>query len=272
MKKHFNILALVMILCLAFILPVNAIKIAPYSQPLHDIMHWDARSQRLIIMNPEGESQTISWPSTVDLWNYNGNTWTFDLPTGDTFAFGKGVAVTGVSSITLSSALTTGTIRTLTISQTMTVAATANIVEALHVSITSDVRTGSWANAIVGSINYSTSGSAHGMAAAICAEMIPPNSSLARGALYSLDVCMGPGASSTWGSAGPVAFIKFENWGTKAYFDDFAFLFHVVGATDGATHLFYKNAVAFQNCDAFLKIRVGTETFYIPLSDNQGGT
>ena len=89
MRKLIGILALVTILCLTMVIPGLAIKIAPYSQPLHDIMHWDAKSAKLIIMNPEGESQTLSWPATVDLWNYNVNTWTFDLPTGDTFNFAK---------------------------------------------------------------------------------------------------------------------------------------------------------------------------------------
>lgn len=90
MRKLIGILALVMILCLAIVGPALAVKILPYSQPLHDIMHWDAKSAKLIIMNPEGESLTKSWAATVDLVNYDGNTWTWDLPAGGTFAFGKG--------------------------------------------------------------------------------------------------------------------------------------------------------------------------------------
>jgi len=62
-------------------------------------MYWNAASAKLIIQNPEGESLTTSWPSTVDLWNYNGNTWTFDLPSGDYFRFDKafrGVDIGGI--------------------------------------------------------------------------------------------------------------------------------------------------------------------------------
>jgi len=89
MRKIIGILALVMILCLAIVMPGLAVKIAPYSQPLHDIIHWDAKSAKLIIQNPEGESLIVAWPATVDFWNYEGATWTFDLPTGDTFNFAK---------------------------------------------------------------------------------------------------------------------------------------------------------------------------------------
>jgi len=159
------------------------------------------------------------------------------------------------------SAATTGTIRGNNIALTMTAASTANVVEALYVSITSNVKTGAWANAIVGKIDYSTSGAAHGMAAAICAEMIPPNSSLARGSLYALDLEFGCGASSTWGSAGPVAFFKMENWGTKTHFSDNAFMFHLLGETSGTGNLLYNNTI---------RVRVGTTSWYLPLSSAEG--
>jgi hypothetical protein len=155
---------------------------------------------------------------------------------------------------------TTGQVRSLTISQTMTTAATANQVEVMKVSLTSNVKTGAWANAIVGSIDYSTSGAAHGMAAAICAEMIPPNSSLARGALYALDLEFGCGASSSWGSAGPVAFMKLENWGTATHFSDNAFFFHLAGETGAAGHLLGAN-------ENTLRVRIGTNTMYMVLSE-----
>ena len=86
-----SILILTIILC--FALPVFAVKILPYNMPLHDIMSWDQNSATLKIANPEGESVSVAWASTVDLWNYDGTTWTFDLPSGNTFAFGK--AITG---------------------------------------------------------------------------------------------------------------------------------------------------------------------------------
>lgn len=138
----------------------------------------------------------------------------------------------------------TGAIRSGIISQTMTVTATANQVEVLRVELVSNVKTGAWANAIVGSINYSTSGAAHGMAAAICAEMIPPNGSLERGGLYCLDCCIGPGANSSWASAGPVAFVKFENWGTVDFFNHNGYLFNVKNLAADTGHIFHTIATA----------------------------
>lgn len=158
------------------------------------------------------------------------------------------------------SAATTGTIRTLEVSQTMTGASTGNVVEVFRALLTSNVKTGAWANALVAKIDYSTSGAAHGMAAAACIEMIPPNSSLARGALYALDLEFGCGASASWASAGPVAFIKLENWGTATHFSANAFFFHLAGETGAAGALLGAN----QNS---LKVRIGTTTQYLFLSE-----
>ena len=162
--------------------------------------------------------------------------------------------------VTRNDSRTTGAVRSMVIEQTMTTAATASQVEALRVEITSNVKTGAWANAIMAQIDYSTSGAAHGMAATICAEMVPPNSSLARGALYALDLEFGCGASSTWASAGPVAFIKLENWGTAAHFSANAFFFHLAGETGAACALLGANSNT-------LKVRIGTTTQYLVLSE-----
>lgn len=94
--KAIFILALV----LCFAMPAFAIKILPYNVPLQDLMRWDKYGATLKLSNPEGETLTVAWATTVDLWNYDGSTWTYDLPSGDTFAFGKGVAITGDSSVT----------------------------------------------------------------------------------------------------------------------------------------------------------------------------
>jgi len=169
-------------------------------------------------------------------------------------------AGTSYLSIYTSCAATTSTHRSQYILQTQTAAATASQVEALRVEIESDVKTGAWANAIMAQIDYKDSGAAHGMAATVCAEMVPPNGSLARGALYALDLEFGCGASSTWGSAGPVAFMKMENWGTAAHFSANAFLFHLAGETGAAGALLGANSNT-------LKVRIGTTTQYVFLSE-----
>ena len=153
----------------------------------------------------------------------------------------------------------TGAVRAHEIGLTIKTAATASQVEALRVELISDVKTGAWANAIMAQLDYQDSGAAHGMAATICAEMIPPNGSLARGALYALDLEFGCGASSSWGSAGPVAFMKMENWGTATYFSANAFLLHLAGETGAASALLSATELT-------LKSRIGSNTRYLMMS------
>lgn len=92
-KLLLTIFILALVLC--FTIPAFAIKILPYNVPLQDLMRWDKYGLTLKLSNPEGETMNIAWPANVDLWNYDGSTWTFNLPSGDTFVFGKGVLVGG---------------------------------------------------------------------------------------------------------------------------------------------------------------------------------
>jgi len=258
MRKHFGILAIVMILCFAFILPVNAIKIAPYSQPLHDIMHWDARSQKLIIMNPENENQTVSWPSTVDLWNYNGNSWTYDLPSGDKFAFSKRVDFNITTTEGAGS-----TVRS--ISLTDTVGAANGIHEGIRSHVTSAYMTGSWCNAVVGVITYSATGSAGGgMAAPICSEMNMQAAASSGGSYYSVHSYFNvpTGATLIDSTAFNYAFERYELAGAAAtQFDLYGLLWHIVGLTDVSTKVWYDNT---------LKIQIDTTKWWIPLSEAEG--
>jgi len=258
MRKHFGILAIVMILCFAFILPVNAIKIAPYSQPLHDIMHWDARSQKLIIMNPENENQTVSWPSTVDLWNYNGNSWTYDLPSGDKFAFSKRVD--------FNIATTEGAGSTVrSISLTDTVGAANGIHEGIRSHVTSAYMTGSWCNAVVGVITYSATGSAGGgMAAPICSEMNMQAAASSGGSYYNVHsyFSVPDDAELIDSTAFNYAFERYETSDNATHdFDLYGLLWHIVGLSDATTKVWYDNT---------LKIQIDTTKWWIPLSEAEG--
>ena len=257
MRKHFSILALVMILCLAFLLPVEAIKIAPYSQPLHDIMHWDAKSAKLIIMNPEGETQTVAWPATVDLWNYNGNSWTFDLPTGDVFAFSKRVNV--VTSTTEGAG---STVRSESI--THTVGAAGAIHEALYVTLNTEFATGAWANAIVGVLNYGAAGSSSGgLGAAICAEVNMAPIASPGGSYYNVHSYFNAPASTELidSTAFNYAFERYETADPDHEFDLYGLLWHIVGLDDNSTKVWYDNT---------LKIQIDTTKWWIPLSEAEG--
>lgn len=285
----------ILALVLCFTIPAFAIKILPYNVPLQDLMRWDKYGAALKLSNPEGETLTVAWATTVDLWNYDGSTWTFDLPSGDTFAFGKGVAITGVSSITgattitgavtitgdvgitgvssftLSSAATTGTIQSVVISQTMTVLATANYIEVLNVTLTSDVKTGACANAIFAKIDYVTDGLAHGEAGVIAAELSLPASSVARGEynVWKTEIDV---PTNCVMNANPIHIFGINVWGGAAtQFDDYGYLFNISGVTTGADDFFYLSDVTLTKCDGFLKIKVLGVTYYIPITTVQTG-
>jgi len=164
-------------------------------------------------------------------------------------------------SFTKNSYVTSGTRRAGLVTWNQKIASLANI-EGFKSVISSEYKTGGWSNALVGSIDYGTTGYPNGMAAAICAEMIPMNGSLTRGALYALDCVFGCGASASWGSAGPVAFMHFENWGTATYFSANAFLFHLSGETAATGGMLSLGSYT-------LKIRIGTTTKYLLLSDTE---
>ncbi|GAG95222.1 unnamed protein product, partial [marine sediment metagenome] len=218
MKRLLKI-TFILALILCFAMPASAIKILPYSMPLQDIMRWDKYEATLKLSNPEGEAISVAWPSTVDLWNYDGTTWTFDLPTGNKFAFSKETHVnTSYDGIG-------GTDRSVVITQTITTGGAA-ISEALRVEIVTPVQTGSWADAIVGVINYGTDGDAGGgMAAAVCGEIGFPDRDVHTlgGNYYCFDAEMNIPTNAVLNNSTSYfpAFMRFGLWGGGAdEFDD----------------------------------------------------
>ncbi len=127
--------------------------------------------------------------------------------------------------------------------------------------INSEYKLGAWAHAMACQLDLKTTGSAHGLASAGTSILIPPNGSLERGALYAHVFEVGCGASSTWGSAGPIAFLKFDQWGTKTYFDPNAFFFDIQGLTEGSGNMFSSGADVI--CAHTLKCRIGATTVYL---------
>ena len=170
-------------------------------------------------------------------------------------------------------AVIAGTTRVGNINLVPTVA-TAGVLEALRVNITSAVRTGEWTNAIVGRIDYGALGdAAGGMAAAICAEMNLPGKVNAGGAMYCLDLEMNAQENGTVVSGHTVAFQKFGLWGdataitsfiTNGYFMDIQ---GVASVTDG----FFEEVAVTAGVvfDACLKIKIGNADYFIGLCDDK---
>ena len=158
--------------------------------------------------------------------------------------------------------------RELDVSKKPLTAVSSGTTDVIKSQLITNVKCGASTAAVNASINFQTSGSVHGEGTAIYGELVPPNGSLERGALYCLGLGIGAQASSTWGSAGPVAFIKFDSWGTATEVDDEAFFFDVQGLNEATTHMFSAGAGALTTAGT-LKIRVGGTTYYLMLASNE---
>ena len=186
---------------------------------------------------------------------------------------GTPLAITTTPSFTVysTSASVSGTVRTAIIDHTHTGAGAA-VLEALRVNIDSEVRTGSWANAIVGRINYGTAGdAAGGMAAAICAEMNLPgrNVSGIGGSYHALDLEMNAPENyvANSGNAYPVSFLRFGIWGNGtavASFEDNGFILQFADFTAAAGNVLSATSQT-------LRVLVGSTDRYLVLSQTEDG-
>jgi len=265
---------LIFALILCFTIPAFAVKILPYACTLHDVMHWDAKSATLVLKNPEGETLTASWPSTVDLWNYDGSTWKFDLPTGNNFAFNK------IVNVALTSGLVTGgAVRSMVLSQTLTADCPAPAYhEVLNVSLYSQFTVGNWANAIMAKIVFDPTGDAKtGMASVIATEMYLPNKTTAGGSYYNYEANMI--APTNWLAGGlpltqVVAFNYFNVAGAGVgALNDHAVLFHLMGCESATGHLLYTHAVTTPGAAAgSLKINIAGTNYYLYFWAAQGAS
>ena len=199
-------------------------------------------------------------------WGFDQNREHRYLWYGDFDFYNKSFA--DLTTFALSSAATSGTVRTVTITQTHTGDGAA-ILEPLRVDINSAVQTGSWANAIVGAINYSgAAGDAGGgLAAAMCSEVTLPAISSPAGSYFAHDFEFNAQASyvANTGSAFNVAYLRFGLYGNATAinsFEDESYFMRIDDAfTDASGNMWYDNT---------LRIQIETTDWYIPLSSAEG--
>lgn len=171
------------------------------------------------------------------------------------------------TSVVQSSAATSGLIRTLEVLTTMTAASTGNQIEALASVITANVKTGEWANAIFGKLDYGTDGLAHGLGSAICAELSLPGSSVSRGVYYAYQTEIDCPANCAM-NGNPIAVMSISVWGNnKTQFDDVGLLFDIGGVSAGSEK-FWDTSASAATGDNTLKIRVGGAFKYILVADD----
>lgn len=147
-----------------------------------------------------------------------------------------------------------------------TVASTGNMLETARFSISTAIQMGTWANAIVGKIDLTTTGYVTGLAGAVCAEIDLPTTNPAGGSgtytCFEGELVMPTGFTSTV----PVSFAMFNLSGAgKANFDTYGYIFDIQGVADHATgKVFQANNNTATHA---LRIRINTESYYILLSD-----
>ncbi|MHA1302145.1 MAG: DUF2190 family protein [Candidatus Heimdallarchaeaceae archaeon] len=176
-----------------------------------------------------------------------------------------------------STAAVTGTIRCANIDLSILADMEGSgIAEALRVNITTAKQTGAWINAIVGRIDFGSSGDARlGMAAAICAEMNVPGKVTPGGALYALDAEINVPTNAELSDGHIVAFIKMGVWGgAKTELDDHGFVFHIDGVANTSDGLFDSSTITLDSgtnivFDATLKINVNGTAYYIPMATDR---
>lgn len=164
------------------------------------------------------------------------------------------------------SALDTGGISSLTISQTQTAASTANQIEVGQFVLTSNVKTGQWANALLAKIDYSTSGYATGLAGVVCAELDMPAGTVTGGSgtytLFEAELNMPTGFV---GGGVPVSIFNINVWGAQAaQFDTSGFLFDITGVTKASGKFFQDNTAAAAS--QAIKCRINGTAYYIMLT------
>ena len=166
------------------------------------------------------------------------------------------------------SALTTGAINSVTVSQTMTAASSTNQIEVAQFILTSNVKTGEWANAILAKIDYSESGLAHGIAGCVCAEIdLPSVTAVVRGTytLWETEINCPDGCNM---GGNPIHVFQINSWGTnKTQFDSVGYLFELTGIASGSGSFWYDHQKAAPAVEEFIRVKTPSGTRYLALYD-----
>lgn len=159
-----------------------------------------------------------------------------------------------------------GVIRTETSALVLTGASATNMAETARFTLTSNVETGVYVNAICGVINYSTAGYAIGSAAPVCSELDMPGGAIPGGHgtywVYEAELNLPTGFV---GGGVPIAIFGINVWGAEAdQFDDSGFIFDISGVTKASGKVFQDNTAAAAS--QALRCRINGTAYYIMLT------
>jgi hypothetical protein len=127
-------------------------------------------------------------------------------------------------------------------------------VEGLQVTLESDVKLGTYANAACFRADWKTNGGVAGLGSVICAEMVM-GAGATEGTFGIVEFEVNCPAS--WTGTGPIAFLYMNTYGaTAANFDDYGYFLNLTGVTSGAAHIWYDHqGTAPTNVEEWLRVK-----------------
>ena len=173
-----------------------------------------------------------------------------------------------LATITTSTAVTSAALmKAFNVAMTTTGVSTANMIEVARFTLTTAVKNGVWANAIVGKIDFTTAGYVTGLAGAVCAELDLPTTNPSGGAgTYTCFEGELVFPASGYTSTVPVSFINLNLSGTTAtVFDTNGYIIDLQGVSLGSGKVFQANTAAAAS--HALRIRIGATPYYIMLTN-----
>lgn len=171
-----------------------------------------------------------------------------------------------LNTITTSTAVTSAALmKALNVSMTTTGVSASNMIEVARFTLTTAVKNGAWANAIVGKIDLTSAGYVTGLAGAVCGELDLPTTNPAGGSgtytVFEGELNVPTGFTSTV----PVSFINLNAWGAGvANFDTYGYIMDITGLTKASGKVFQDNTAAAAS--QALRIRVNGTAYYIMLT------
>jgi hypothetical protein len=167
-------------------------------------------------------------------------------------------------------ALTSGTSRTMYLTQTQTGTKNAGYERVLDVVWNGENGKGGGDCAVIRAQAAIGTGGVHGIMNALTTELYLPDGSVGRGTLYALEIRVKGQTSSSWASSGPVGFIRVRAAGTVTNIDDNAQFMVIRGFNAGADHLLSLESQTLR-CSLSETDCSGANLRYLVLSQMQDG-
>ena len=174
------------------------------------------------------------------------------------------VSTYGLTVFTTTAALT-GEVTSSLLTHTFTGAGASGWALKVVANVT-NVALGSYVNAIYGYLDLKVTGSVSGLGSAICGEILMMGGAMpASGTYAALELEIG--CPTSWTGTNEVSFMYLSVYGaTAGNFDDYGYLFDLVGVTSGAAHIWYDAQIASTpKPEEFIRVKTPAGTRFLAL-------